>query len=206
MLPLSGIVAYARVVPRVVIKSDDDHFVLAEIYSPLHIDTDGEAMTAEEIRKMAYRFLSEGRTKKIDLQHNRQESGCVMVESFIARDNDPDGFIKDSWVGGLIIPAGEIWDKVKKGELNGFSFFGEVRKVPVTAKVTVTRKMVGETEDSIEGVLPVHSHGMSVMFSEDGRVEPGWTEEFLDHRHRIQKATATDVEWEHGHRIILVEN
>jgi hypothetical protein len=206
MLPLPGIKVSDLRLPKVVVKSEEDHFVLAEVYSPLHVDTDGEAMTAEEIRKMAYRFLSEGKVRKIDVQHNQQESGCVMVESFIARDNDPDGFIKDSWVAGLVIPSGEVWDKVKKGELNGFSFLGEVRKIPVQAKVTVTRKMVGETEDSIEGLLPAHSHPVTITFSENGRVEPGWTDEAFSHRHPVQRATATEPELEHGHRIILVEN
>lgn len=199
----------ASLPPRIVIKSEEEHFVFAEIYSPNHVDTDGEAMTAEEIRKMAYRFLSEGRTRKIDVQHNQRESGCIMVESFIARKNDPDEFIQDSWVAGLIIPAGEMWEKIKKGELNGFSFFGEVRKVPARAKVTVMRKMVGETEDSIEGgLLPPHSHGITLKFSSDGRIESGETNEEFDHIHKVLRATATEVneEWEHGHRLILVEN
>ena len=193
-------------IKRIVVKSEDEHFVLAEVYSPLHIDTDGEAMTSEEIRKMAYRFLSEGRTKKIDIQHNKKESGCVMVESFIARKDDPDGFIENSWVAGLIVPVGEVWDKVKKGELNGFSFYGEVQKVPARAKVMMTKKMEGETEDSVDGVLPPHSHEVTLTFSSDGRVEKGRTQKFLDHDHEVLKATATEVEWEHGHRLVLVEN
>lgn len=180
--------------------------VFSEVYSPLHVDTDGEAMTSEEIRKMAYKFLAEGRVKKIDIQHNRKESGCTMVESFIARKDDPDGFILDSWVIGLVVPTGEIWEDIKTGMLNGFSFYGEVRKVEAKAKVTITRKMVGDTEDSIDGVLPPHSHKVSLSFGDDGRINAGWTEEFLDHKHKIKKATATETEWEHGHRLILVEN
>lgn len=200
------VVLASRTPPRIVVKSEKDHFVLAEVYSPLHVDTDGEAMTKEEIQKMAYRFAIKGRLDCIDIHHNKMKSGCTAVETFIARKNDPDGFIEHSWVLGLIIPSGDTWEKVKKGELNGFSFYGEVVKVPARALVTMTRKMIGETEDSIEGVLPAHSHKVNLLFGDDGRLKPGFTDEFLDHTHGIKKATATEVEWEHGHRLILVEN
>lgn len=192
---------------RLVVKSDEERLVYAEVYSPLHIDTDGEAMTAESIRKMAHRFLSSGRVHKIDVQHNQQESGCEVVESFIVRKQDPDGFIDGSWVLGIHVIPDELWERVKKGELNGLSFFGAVQKVPARASVIVTRKMVGDTEDSLDaGPLPSHSHPVTIDFSENGRVLEGYTECVLDHRHRVQKATATELEWDHAHRLILIDN
>jgi len=59
------------------------------VYSSLHIDTDGEAMTADEIEKMAYKFISDGNIRKIDVGHNNEESGSFIVESFIARKRWP---------------------------------------------------------------------------------------------------------------------
>lgn len=191
---------------NIVIKSEAERIVYAEVYSPLHVDTDGEAMTAEEICKMAHHFLSEGRTKSIDIQHNRKACGAYVVESFIARKADPDGFVLGSWVLGVKLPEGEIWDKVLKGELNGFSFYGMVQKVPTRAEVIITRKMVGETEDSLDGVLPPHYHEVSLSFSTDGRLEEGKTGIALDHSHSIKRATATEMEWEHSHRLVLIDN
>ena len=191
---------------RIVVKADEQRLLFAEVYSPLHVDTDGEAMTAEDIRKMAHNFLASGRVTKIDVQHNQKESGCVVVESFIARKNDPDGFIKDSWVLGIHVPSDDVWEAVKKGELNGLSFFGSVQKVPARARVIVTRKMVGQTEESMAGLLPAHSHDVTINFSENGRVMEGFTERAVGHTHRITKATATETDWDHGHRLVLVEN
>jgi predicted ABC-type ATPase len=34
----------------------------------------------------------------------------------------------------------------------------------------------------------------------------GYTDPVLDHRHKIMKATATELEWDHAHRLILIDN
>ena len=83
----------------------------------MHVDTDGEAMTANEIQKMAHGFLAAGRTDKIDVGHNLKESGCVVVESFLARKGDADGFINGAWVLGVKVLPDELWEAVKTGEL-----------------------------------------------------------------------------------------
>jgi len=75
-----------------VIKSEEERLVYGEVYSPLHVDTDGEAMTAAEIKKMAHHFLSSGRVNKIDVSHNLEESGAIVIESFLARKHEPDGY------------------------------------------------------------------------------------------------------------------
>jgi len=200
------VIQKSEYVPRIVVKSEDERLVYAEVYSPLHIDTDGEAMTKEEIRKMAHRFLMNGRTSKIDVQHNQQESGCLVCESSIAKANDPDGFIEGAWVIGVYVLPDELWTAVKKGELNGFSFFGAVKKVTVRAQVLVARKMIGETEESLDSLLPPHSHSVVLNFSENGRVLPGETDAFMGHKHQVLKATATEMNFEHAHRLVIIEN
>jgi len=192
--------------PRIVIKSEEKRIVFGEVYSPLHIDTDGEAMTAEDIEMAAYAFMEKGRTSKIDVGHNQKESGCHVVESFLARKNDPDGFIEGAWVLGVKIVPDALWEAVKKGELNGFSFMGSVEKVPVKAKVVVARKLIGETEESTGGPFPPHKHAIKVAFSSDGRLLSGETEEAVGHTHPIRRATATESSFDHSHRMILVKN
>lgn len=193
---------------RIVIKSEAERLVYGEVYAPMQIDTDGEAMTAEEIKKMAYKFLMEGRTSKIDVQHNYRESGCAVVESFLARDNDPDGFVKGSWVLGVKIFPDELWEAVQKGELNGFSFASpKSGETQVHAKVNIVRKMVGESEKSEDGgLVPAHNHPIDIEFDDEGHVTQGTTEIRLGHAHDIRRTTATEKSMEHSHRLVLITN
>jgi hypothetical protein len=194
--------------PKVVIKSEEERFVLGEVYSPLHVDTDVEAMTPDEIRKMAHKFLASGRTNRIDVQHDLKESGCFVAESFVARKNDPDGFLAGSWVLGVYVLPDKLWAQVKKGELNGFSFFAtKAKRVAATVEVEVARRMIGKTEMSVDnGFLPPHDHEVDLRFDENGRIVPGMTRENFGHKHDVSRATATDPALEHSHRLVLIEN
>jgi hypothetical protein len=80
------------------------HNTIGEVYSPDFPDSQGDYMTAEEIRLMAYRFMAKGEPYRIDKEHDKKECGAFVVESFIARENDPD-FISGSWVIGVHIPG-----------------------------------------------------------------------------------------------------
>jgi hypothetical protein len=196
------------VLRKIVIKSDERRLVFGEVYSPLHVDTDKEAMTKAEIEAMAHRFLISGRVNKIDVGHDRVESGCLVAESFVARKNDPDGFIEGAWVMGVYVLPDDLWDAVKKGELNGFSFSGSAERVPTEVVVEMTRKIEGETEKSVDDeMIPPHSHPLMLSFSDNGRVAPGqFTEEAMGHRHPVERATATEKELGHSHRLVIIEN
>lgn len=191
---------------RIVIKSEHERLVYGEIYAPYHVDTDNEMMTKEDIKKAAHNFLIEGRTSKIDVQHNYRESGCVVVESFLARKNDPDGFVEGSWVLGVKILPDELWNKILKGELNGFSFGAEAKKIDVKAKVKIAKKMIGETEESLIDTVPEHFHSISLEFNGDGKLISGYTGEAYGHVHEVIKSTATEKILNHSHRLILIEN
>ena len=105
-------------------KSDNKkQIVFGEVYVPDVRDTDGEFMTAETIEKMAHNFLANKKNFEISKSHDgNTDKGCV-VESFIAREGDPD-FIPGSWVIGVHIPDVEIWKQVEDGTLTGFSIEG----------------------------------------------------------------------------------
>lgn len=192
---------------RIVIKSEEERLVYGEVYAPMRVDTDEEAMTSDEIRKMAHRFLSEGRTDKIDVQHNFEESGSLVVESFIARKNDPDDFVEDSWVLGVLIPE-DIWPAVKSGEINGFSFAGmpDGGKKVLRTVVRKATRMEGSTEKSDGGPIPIHEHAIDLKFGSDGRIVQTDTSESFGHRHAVRKATATEKAFDHSHRMILIDN
>jgi len=189
---------------KIVIKSEDKRLVYGEVYVPMMVDTDDEAMTAEDIEIMAHDFLSSGRVKKIDVSHNEKESGCAVVESFIVRQQDPDGFSEGAWVLGVKIEPADLWKAVKSGELNGFSFKGPVMRVPAEVEVNVARKITGSTEKTAEGdLLPPHDHSVIIELTPDGKIIPTKTGETLGHGHRITKATATEREMDHSHRLVM---
>ena len=105
-------------------KSDaKKQIVFGEVYVPDRRDTDGNFMTAETIEKMAHDFLANKRNAEISKGHDGiSDKGCV-VESFIAREGDPD-FIAGSWVVGVHVPDVEIWKSIEDGKLTGFSIEG----------------------------------------------------------------------------------
>ena len=105
-------------------KSDSkQQIVFGEVYTPNRRDSDGNFMTAETIEKMAHDFLENNRNDQVSKAHDgNTDKGCV-VESFIAREGDPD-FIAGSWVVGVHVPNAKIWKYVENGELTGFSIEG----------------------------------------------------------------------------------
>src|SRR4051812_1507718 len=84
-------------------KTDDERqLVYGEVYIPMVPDTHGDFMTAPNIEKAAHDFLRRGNVKSIDTEHNLDDNGSEVVESFIARSGDPD-FIEGAWVVGVHI-------------------------------------------------------------------------------------------------------
>lgn len=179
---------------------DEEQIVFGEVYAPGFPDSQGDFMTAETIKDMAYRFMANGFLAKIDTQHNREENGSYIVESFIARDDDPD-FITGSWVVGVKIPDGAVWGLVKSGELNGFSLDGYGVRVATTIEVDMPDTLKGETTET-EG----HAHGFEVAFDEAGAFLGGFTTRAPDgHRHMIKRGTVTEDTNGHNHRFSFVE-
>lgn len=182
-------------------ENDELQVVLAEVYVPNRIDTDHETMSAEDVRDMAYEFLATGKIFKIDVQHDMLESGCQVVESFIARPGDPD-FVEEAWVLGVKC-TDEIWEAVKAGELNGFSFGGTTQKYPAKVLVEVAKQIAGITEKSTVDIIPVHDHTFIVNIANDGSIVSGKTDMVQEHFHLIVRGTATESELDHNHRIVL---
>ena len=92
---------------------------------------------------MAYGFMQKGITDHIDLNHDGVHCGAVVVESFIAREGDPD-FIPGSWVVGVHVPDNDTWNLIKTGELNGFSLEGIGHKKAQTVTFSVPDLLKGE--------------------------------------------------------------
>ncbi len=100
----------------IAIKKTDEELqvVCGEVYAPGIPDSQDDFMTAGAIRDMAWDFMRKGALSKIDVQHDRKESGSYVVESFVARDDD-SVFIPGAWVLGVRVPDPAVWRMVKSG-------------------------------------------------------------------------------------------
>jgi hypothetical protein len=121
------------------LKADSPHVVYGVVYEPCSkghnvckLDTQGDWVTPEELRKAAWAYMEKSRT--VGSQH-RGPAKAVPVESFIAPvDMDVDGetIKKGSWVVGVKINDEATWEKVESGILNAFSIGGKGVRVPST--------------------------------------------------------------------------
>lgn len=110
-----------------ILKVDaETHYVTGIVYEPLVEDAHGNFMTESEIRKAAYWFAKNG--DKVDLQHSfEQVDGVAVVENYVApSDMEIDGapIIKGTWLMTVEVENADVWEKVQKGEVTGFSMGG----------------------------------------------------------------------------------
>lgn len=180
-------------------KADQEQqVVFGEVYAPGFPDSQGDYMDAEAIRKMAYDFMKKSALDAIDVQHDQQNCGAYVVESFIAGD-DQATFIPGSWVIGVHIPDPQLWTLVKKGELNGFSLDGKGVRTSKPFVVDLPETLQGET-DEVNG----HKHRFDVKINAAGQIY-GQTDVVNGHSHFIRHGTHTDVSAGHQHRFSFVE-
>jgi hypothetical protein len=183
---------------RVAKLDDEEQLVFGEVYAPAPPDSQGDFMVRQEIKKMAYEFLRKGFVGNIDVQHTREDTGCYVVESFIARDGDPI-FIPGAWVLGVKVPDPAIWSLVKSGELNGFSLDGSGVRVDRVIELELPDEIEGETEEAQS-----HRHTFVVRYDNAGNFLGGETTGPFGHQHRIVKGTATEPAQGHSHRFSFI--
>lgn len=191
---------------EVVFKSVDqaERLVWAEVYIPNVPDSDREFMTPEEIKKMSYGFMRDMNLTSVDHQHdNVLVDGCCVIESFIARKGDPE-FVEGAWVVGMHIDNDDAWERVEKGEINGFSMQAMVIKEP--------KDVILQMDDILEGFTmksekDQHFHEFLVSYDSDGNFRGGKTTKAEDgHFHLIRQGTVTMEAAGHSHRFAHVEN
>lgn len=176
--------------------------VYAIVYAPWQIDTQGEMMLPEEIVKSAHNFLASGRVSAIDTEHDWIPNGCRVVESFIARKNDPD-FPAGAWVFG-IQTTDETLAKIEKGELNALSFASlnvPERKL-AAAYISTPISGTGTTEPYGSDSIAEHVHSVELKFDASGRIIPTLTSIAENHAHEVFALTATQANKDHAHRMV----
>ena len=195
---------------EMILKAADSpkRMVWAEVYAPNRPDSDGEYMDAETIEKMAYEFMRKQLTRKVDVQHdNGLYDGISVIESFVARKGDPD-FIPGSWVVGMHIDNDEIWEKVEKGEINGFSVEAMVMKDEVEVSMEIPPVITGTTSVHKEqGDDKGHSHTFEALYDPEGNFIGGRTNVVNGHMHVIKRGTVTEAAADgHSHRFSAVDH
>ena len=193
-------------------RDDDKQIVWGEVYIPGLPDSQGDFMTIEEVEKAAYLFMANQRLDQIDRMH---DGDCVVpealvVESFIARKGDPT-FIESAWVIGVHIRNPEVWDAIKRGELNGFSLEGKAQRTEKSFELNLPEEITGRTAPPTNE----HDHEFSVRFGDQGQFLGGETSTDPDptaqpgeiHAHGIQKGTVTESSGAnpHVHRYSISE-
>lgn len=183
---------------------EDKQLVFGEVYAPNMVDTDWEAMAPEDVEYAAHTFLKNNYLDNIDVGHNLEKSGAVVVESYIVRTPDDPLYTEGAWVMGVWVPD-DVWKSVKSGELNAFSFYGTSIKQPVSVVVDVVTLATGNTEknESSEKDIESHKHTYVIRLDEKGSVVSGYTSFDHNHQHTILLTSATEKAMEHSHRYFV---
>lgn len=185
---------------KLVIKNEYERVVVGEVYIPNQEDAHGNIMTAEEIKKSCYDFMKNQRTFNIDLMHNEHATGSYLVENFIARTNDPDGFVEGAWVAATKIESDEIWEKVIKGEINCYSLAGSTFLDSHIDEVPRIVESSGETHKNLDELIPPHTHSITVKFDANNKIVPTLTGITMGHAHGVSSSSVTEESFGHTHR------
>tara|TARA_R110002020_G_scaffold183360_2_gene379638 strand:- start:916 stop:1923 length:1008 start_codon:yes stop_codon:yes gene_type:complete len=85
----------------------------------------------DTVKKASELFLMQNKANEHTIEHTDKIEGVTVVESWIVEDTKKDksnlygfNFNRGTWVVGVKVNNTEIWDKIKTGDLKGFSIEG----------------------------------------------------------------------------------
>ena len=171
--------------------------VYGVVFSPDRLTSHNGYYEQEELDAMAHHYVTmQDTTRTVDVMHTKVPTEARVVESFIAREGDPD-FTPGAWVVGVKIDNDQVWQMIRRGELNAFSATILTSVDEVTQDVTVLQNLHGSTETSEN-----HTHVYFLEYDEKDKTYRGVTDEVNGHTHTIDwlGVTSTDGEIPHSHR------
>lgn len=176
---------------------EDKHTVFGVVYPVNKLDTYGDFADAETVKSLCKQFES---VQKFDVMHDHKEvSGVKMLRNYISEGEED--ILAGSWVQELEITNIELWERIKSGELNGFSMDILTYLDPVIVTIEFSKIKIEETEEFEE-----HTHLYVILNNEDGNVDYGRTSTDEGHAHTILRGTATEESVGHKHRIMPYRN
>ena len=129
---------------------NDERFVLGIVLEPEVVDAQGDIYSAQEICTAAHRFMEE--FGGMGLMHRLRVNDQVKVlENYLAPTDFTLGEIsvrKGTWLLAVRVLSDELWERVKSGDLTGFSIGGSARRVPEPAPMP-------ESPSSLSNDLPL---------------------------------------------------
>ena len=152
-----------------ILKTDkDSHYVTGIVYEPMVEDSQGNYMTEEEITKAAHWFMKNA--GDVDIQHCFEKAkDCEVVESFVAKsDMEIEGIAikKGTWLMTTEITNQDVWEKVEKGDITGFSMGG----VGVYAEEDIDISKSGNAEEP-RGIIQSLAKLFGLDVVEKGKVK-----------------------------------
>ncbi len=129
---------------------NDERYVLGIVLEPEVVDAQGDIYSTEEIRAAAHRFMEE--FGGLGLMHRLRVNDQVKVlESYLAPTDFTIGELtvrKGTWMLAVRVLSDELWDRVKSGDLTGFSIGGSARRVPEPAPAPAAPPAAPATPDA----------------------------------------------------------
>ena len=117
---------------RILNADADSHYITGIVYEPLTEDAHGNYMTEQEITKAAYWFAKNG--NQVDVQHSFEPlEKAAVVESYVAPCDMSVGeqaIKKGTWMMTVEVDDPDIFEKVQKGEITGFSMHRRCLSLP----------------------------------------------------------------------------
>lgn len=114
--------------PIVYKSGDEKQIAFAAVLVPGEADSDGEILDAAKIEEVAHGWM--GAYRNVDIQHSLVNV-AVPVESFIlpadmtvTMAGKETVLPKGTWILGAKVTNPEVWQKIKSGELSGYSVMG----------------------------------------------------------------------------------
>lgn len=161
-----------------ILKVDEStHYITGIVYEPLVEDSHGNFMTEEEIQKAAYWFAKNG--DKVDLQHSfEQADGITVVETYVTpcdMEISEQKVLKGTWIMTTEVDNQEVWDKVQKGEVTGFSMggVGKYSKKDVEL-ATIEKKSIFKKMAEAFGFDVVEKGEVRDKYSEKVKIDSFW--------------------------------
>lgn len=106
--------------------------------------------TPEQIENIVYKFMREGRTTMVNLDHENETDGVYLFESFILNEShrlnfkEFDDIDNGSWMVSYKVENDDVWKNIKEGKLNGFS---------VEIEAEIKEKLSKENDIEIEELI-----------------------------------------------------
>ena len=168
----------------------DKRLVTGQVYAPDTLDSHGHFMSKAEVARVAHQFLADGLLNSIDVMHDNETIDAVIVESFIARKGDPD-YEEGAWVATTKINNDVIWNAVKNGDINGYSFEILTYRDEVEVDIEYASWYYGFTD---EDPHDKHTHPYLIHMNNEGEIVWGMTGLGSDGSpaHSISQSNITD--------------